>query len=254
MKLVSGLHRIRQRAESLGDRVHALEQQPFAAERGRLADRHGRADQVAAVLLRLEADEGLALPHLQQHLARHVLGHDIRRQALAHGNDAAGFRRHRELDRSDLPPHRLEQPGHPGTRDADFLGDGFRIRQVLAHAHFERRARQHQGVVEALADLDVEPAVDALAQELHREEVHEQDRQRRQHAEDPHHARLEPRTDDVPAPVADQLRELRAQQADQDDEARDVDPEDPRMQPAELLRVLRGLRHEKNGRKPEQAA
>ena len=41
---------------------------------------------------------------------------------------------------------------------------------------------------------------------------------------------------------------------DQHDEARDVDHQDPRMQPAELLRVLRGLRHEQDGRKPQQAA
>jgi hypothetical protein len=50
---------------------------------------------------------------------------------------------------------------------------------MLAHAHLERRARQHQRIVEAAADLDIEPAVNAANQELHREEVHEQDRQRR---------------------------------------------------------------------------
>ncbi len=252
--LVGRLHRIRQRAESLRDRVHALQQQPFAAQRGRFTDRHGRADQVAAVLLRLEAHEGLSLPQLQQHLARDVLRHDVRRQALAHRDDTARLRRYRQFDRADLPSHRFEQPGHRRARDADFLGDAFGSRQVLAHAHFQRRARQHQCVVEALADLDVEPAVDALVQELHREEVHEQDRQRREHAENPDHARLEPRADDVPAPVPDQLRELHAEQPDQHHEAGDVDPQDPRMQPAELLRVLRGLGHEQDGRKPQQAA
>ena len=157
---------------------------------------------------------------------------------------------------SSAPTWRRNDSSAPGNAPpccVDLLRDPLGVREVLAHADFERRAGEHQRVVEAAADLDVEPAVDALVEELHREEVDEQDRQRGEHAEDPDHARLETRADDVAAPVADQLRELGGEQADQHGEAGDVDREDPGVQPAELLGVLRGLRHEQDRGEPQQA-
>ena len=68
------------------------------------------------------------------------------------------------------------------------------------------------------------------------------------------HACLEPRADHVAAPVAHQLDELGAEQHQQHDQPRDVDHQDPRMQAAELLGVLRGLRHEQDRGQPQQAA
>ena len=251
--LVGCLHGVRERTETLGDRVHGLEHETVAA-RQRLADRHCRAHEVSAARLRLEAHERAPLPELQQHLAGHFVGHDVRRKSLADRDHRAGLGRHDEFDGADLSPERLEQSWRRPAAHQDFVGDELRVAHVLAHARLEGRAAEHQRVVEAFPDLDVEPAVDALVQELHREEIHEQDRQRGQHAEDPDHARLEPRTDHVAAPVAHQLRELREQQHDQHRDAGHVDPQDPRVQAAELLGVLRGLGHEQDRGQPEQAA
>ena len=77
--LVGRLHGVGEGAEPLGDRVQRLQQQALLARDRAVADRHGGADQVAAFLLRLEAHERLALAQLQQHFARHVLGHDVGR-------------------------------------------------------------------------------------------------------------------------------------------------------------------------------
>ena len=251
--LVGGLQGVGQRGDALGNRVDGLHHQPTAT-RCALSERHGRAHDVAARGLGLEAHERPALADLQQHLVRDVLRHDVRRQSLADGHDRAVVGRYRDLERARLPPQLLEQRPRGTAGGGEPVGDDFGGREVLAHARLERRARQHERVVEALADLDVEPAVDAAVEELHGEEIHEQDRQRREHAEDPHHAGLEPRADDVAPPVAHELRELGEQQADQHHESRDVDHQDPRVQPAELFGMLGGLHHEQDRGQPQQAA
>ena len=251
--LVGGLYRVGQCPKPLGDGIDRLHHQPTASRPLR-RERDGGAHAIAALGLRLQAHERPALPHLHQHFARHLVRHHVGREALAHRDDRAALGGDRDLERAGLAAQLLEQPGRFAAGDGELVGDQLRGVELLAHARLERGTGQHQRVVEALADLDVEPAVDAAVQELHREEVHEQDRQRGQHAEDPHHARLEARADHVPAPVAHQLRELGAEQAHQHHQAGHVDHQDPRVPAAELLGVLRRLCHEQDRGQPQQAA
>ena len=247
--LVGGLHRVRERAQALGHRVHGLHQEPLAA-RHRGPELHGRAHQVAAVHLRFEAHERPALPDLQQQLVGQLLGNEVRGKSLGERDQGAALGRDREFVCADLLAQGLEEARIRAAARRQLVGDELGVGEMLAHPHLERRTRQDERVVEAAADLDVEPAVDAAVQKLHGKEIHEQDRQRCKHAEDPYHPRLDPRADDVPAPVTHQLRQLCTEQHQQDDETRDVHHQDPGMQAPELLGVLRGLRHEQDRREP----
>ena len=93
------------------------------------------------------------------------------------------------------------------------MRDHLGVLQELAHPHVERRARQLARVLQALADFELEPAVDAAIQELQREVIDHQDRRDRERAEDRDRACLEPRTRDVPAIVAHELESLTASSA-----------------------------------------
>ena len=70
-------------------------------------------------------------------------------------------------------------------------------RAVFAHAHVDGRARQQQRIVEALLDLDPEPAVDAAVQEVQREQVDDEQRRDHQRAEGAHGAGRQARAGDI---------------------------------------------------------
>ncbi len=137
-------------------------------------------------------------------------------------------------------------------RCGQVLRQRFRGIEVLATVQIEHRATQHQGFVQALLHLDIEPAVDAAVEEFEREVVHDQQRRDDQGAEDRHGAQLEPRPDDVAAVIAHQLGELGCQQHQQHHDSNGVDQQDPGMEPPELRGVLRSLGQQEQCHQPQR--
>ena len=126
-----------------------------------------------------------------------------------------------------------------GSAESSWASD-LGVLQKLAHAHLERRVRQLARILQSLAHLELEPAVDAAIEELQGEVIHHQDRRHRERAEDRDRAALEARAGNVAAVVAHQPGELRRQQDQQSQQSRDVDEQDPRQPAVELRRILRG--------------
>ncbi len=112
---------------------------------------------------------------------------------------------------------------------------------VLAHAHVERRAREIQGVVQPLLHLDAKPAIDAAIEELEREEINDDERRHDEHAKDRHGAGGEARTGDVISIIPHELQQLARDERAQRDDADEIEQQDPRLQAAELARVLHAL-------------
>ncbi len=83
-----------------------------------------------------------------------------------------------------------------------------RRRQVLAHLYFQYGLHYFNGAAEPVFDLDIEPGVDTAIDVLNREVVNDDKRQHGEPYEHADHARLEPRTRNVLAVVAQQADEV----------------------------------------------
>ena len=106
---------------------------------------------------------------------------------------------HGEFQRGAFAPLAVQRADQLEIRQTrQLVRDRLGVLQKFAYAHFERGVRQFARVLEPLADLDLEPAVDAAIEELQRKIIDHQDRRHCQRAEDRDRAPLESRARHVP--------------------------------------------------------
>ena len=137
------------------------------ARRDRIGDRRGGHDGVLAIRQRIEANVAASRGHLQRHVLRRrgrLLRH--RRIAAQGRGPTAGLVNDDllGLGRAPLLVQALQQ-----LRAAQFAQracEDLRAPRLLAQPQVQRRARQDQCIVQALPDLDAEPAVDAAVYEV----------------------------------------------------------------------------------------
>ncbi len=127
-----------------------------------------------------------------------------------------------------------------------------RVLQKLPLAHLQRRVRQLARILQSLADLQFEPAVDAAVQELQGEIIDDQDWRHGQRAEYRHRAPLETRPRHMPAKVAHQARELAGQQHDQRDQPEMLTSRIHGSHFSNFCRVLRGRGQQIQRNQPQQ--
>ena len=109
----------------------------------------------------------------------------------------------------------------------------------------ERAAAEIDAAFERAVDADVEPAFDALAEELHRHGVNQSPRKDRDHDEKEHQAQREPRAEHAALEVASQSKQLPADDEHQQEDQHSIQNDERDVSAREERRVGRCGREEK---------
>ena len=125
---------------------------------------------------------------------------------------------------------------------------------MFALPHIEHGVCQVERIVQAVLDLDVEPRVDALVDELHREVEDDQERECSEPDEHGDDARLELCPGHVRPVFAHEPAKVAGHEQEQDQDTGDVDNEKDVVQLVEVVRVPCRLRQQEQRRQREPDA
>ena len=198
---------------------------------------------------RFEADKRPCLLHLQNNFFRQRFRQACRCAVGAGREHGVVITVERHLARTALSPQHAQlgnQLSFVGHREA--LRSQLCRLQVTALLELKRSPAQRQGIVEAIFDLHVEPAVNATIDKLRREVKDDDKRQHRKPDEHAHHACLEFCAGYVLAIVTKQARQVANKQCEQQYAADNIGPQDNFLHAIEVGRLLHRLRKQEQRR------
>ena len=154
--------------------------------------------------------------------------------------------RSRLLGRADQARRHAAGP-RLGERECDLA----RLVRRLAEKEVERTTAEVQPALERAVDANVEPALDALAQELDGHRIDERAGQHRDEREEEHQAQREPRAEHPGLQVPPQPEKLHAYEQHQEHDERAIEHEQEVVAAREELGVRRRGREQEQRDRPE---